>query len=89
MNFPKHACSLSLEHNEHKDYYQTAADWVAEKSEFGPEFKDEDSQKRAIEIDEIWTLIWFPNTPVGSYHIAAPTLEELLDWAAEIEKSYL
>lgn len=78
MNFPKHKCGLFLTHNEHKDYYQTVVQRL-ETSE--PDFVDDDKQK-CIETDELWELQWYPNTPIGFYHIGAPTLERLLELAA-------
>jgi hypothetical protein len=83
MKLPKHAASLTIQHNDHKGIYQSAADWIEENEIF--RWKDEASQQRAIETDSIWTLMWYPDTPIGSYSIAAPTLEEVLAWAAEIE----
>jgi hypothetical protein len=83
MRFPNHAASLTLEHNDHKGIYQSAADWIADNEMF--DWRDDAAKQRAIETDSIWTLMWYPDTPVGSYDIAAPTLEEVLEWAAEIE----
>lgn len=87
MKLPDHKCGLFLEHNVHKDYYQTAKQAIEEAPEdmdMFP-FKDEESRQRAIDTDEIWTLQWYPDTPIGSYKVAAPTLEELLEYAAEIK----
>jgi hypothetical protein len=87
MKFPRHACGLYLTHNEHRDYYQTAAEWFTERAtiEVIPQFASPDARQRCIDTDEVWTLQWYPNTPIGSYYIAAPTLEELLAFAAEVE----
>ncbi len=81
MNFPFHKCGLYLTHNEHKDYYQKVEDWI---KEVDYDWKDEESKMRAIYNDEVWTLHWYPDTPIGSYAVAAPTLEELLEQANEV-----
>jgi hypothetical protein len=41
----------------------------------------EEEIKESIQTDEIWEMIWFPETPVGSYKVCAPTLEKLLEKA--------
>lgn len=85
MNFPSHKCGLYLEHNRHRDLYQTARDWITEEEtrEVFPDWKDEAAKQKAIDTDEVWTLQWYPNTPIGFNFVAAPTLEELLAYAAE------
>jgi hypothetical protein len=82
MNLPKHKCGLYLEHNAHRDVYEKADAYLAD-SQYG--FKSDADKERAIETDEIWTLQWYPHTPVGFHAVAAPTLDELLAFAAEID----
>lgn len=86
MKFPKHNVSLTLMHNDHKNYYNTAREWCEEyeRQDFYTWQSDEHKQ-RAIDTDEIWTLQWYPETPIGFHAIAAPTLEELLTFAGEYE----
>ena len=79
MKLPEHKCGLFLQHNEHRDYYQSAAEWLEENDRFI--WKDEASKKMAIETDSVWALQWYPDTPIGFYAVAAPTLEELLEFA--------
>lgn len=77
MKFPEHKCGLYLEHNANRDVYETVQQYL-EENEDRWQFKDEDSRQRSIDQNEIWTLQWYPDTPVGSYSVAAPTLEEVL-----------
>jgi len=72
----------------HRDDYESAQKWCDDKDqlECPPDWKDDESKARAIATDEIWTLRWYPNTPIGSYSVAAPTLEELLAFALEAEE---
>lgn len=87
MNLPKHECSLSINHNCCRDYYQTVEQWVDQDDGcIKPEWKDEASKQQAIDTNEIWTMQWYPITPIGNHYVAAPTLEELLDWALQYEE---
>jgi len=52
MRFPEHKAGLFLTHNEHKNYYQTIPDYLAEK-EFS-EFKDEEAKRRSLETERSW-----------------------------------
>lgn len=82
MKLPKHKAALFISHNEHKNYYQTAAE-CADRDP--AEWKSEEQKKRAIQTDEIWTMQWYPETPIGFHVIAAPTLEELIEFANELD----
>lgn len=73
---PAHNAGMSLEHNQHKNIYETAEEWI--KNNGWCDWESEDQKLKAIETDEIWTLRWYPETPIGFYAIAAPTLEDLL-----------
>lgn len=79
MNLPAHKCGLSLTHNEHLNYYMTAAGWIAEHD--GDEWQSDEAKARAIATGQIWVLQWYPDTPVGFCRVAAPTFEELIAFA--------
>lgn len=83
MNLPNHDVSLYLTHNEHKSYYQSISDYILE-ADGRFCFKDEDSKNRSIANDEIWVLQWYPLTARTFHCVAAPTLEEVLTFAASI-----
>ena len=74
--FPAHKAGLSLEHNQHKNVYEKAEDWIIENE--WCEWESEEAKKIAIDTDEIWTIQWYPDTPVGFCAVAAPTLADLL-----------
>ena len=76
---PKHKSGLHLQHNDHKNVYETAVQWIVDND--WCDWESEEAKQRAIDTDEIWTLQWYPDTPVGFYALAAPTFEELLEWA--------
>lgn len=86
MNFPKHKAGLTLTHNEHLGNYQTVEEFLSIGNYCeGLEWKNKEQREMAIKYNELWTLNWYPDTPVGSYSIAAPTLEKLLEFANEYE----
>ena len=89
MNFPRHKCGLFLTHNEHRDYYQSAQDFIEndlESRECPPEWSTSTSRQCCIDANEIWELQWYPDTPIGSYCVVGATLEEVLEWAAEVDR---
>lgn len=76
MKFPRHACGLYLEHNPHKDMYQSIEQYLEEKDllECPPEMRDGEREK-CIATGEYWSLHWYPDTPIGSYQVAASRLK--------------
>ena len=73
---------MTLEHNPHLNVYDTVKQTLEDYDPYG--WKSDESRQRAIDTNEIWTLQWFQDTPIGSYSIAAPTLEELLEIADRV-----
>lgn len=81
IKLPKHKCDLKIHHNEPRAYYQTVAEYLEYHGENIISMWSSDSaMEKCIETNEIWTMHWYPNTPLGCYMVAAPTLEELLDF---------
>ena len=81
-NLPEHKASLTIRHNEHKDYYQTVKQFLDEREQM-MNIEDDDwatptSKERAMATDSLWELRWYPNTPVGFNMIFGATLEEVL-----------
>lgn len=72
---PKHKCGLSITHNEHRNYRETAANWIADNEHC--DWESEEAKQIAIDTDEIWVMHWYPETPVGFFAVAAPTLADL------------
>jgi len=83
IKLPEHKCGLTITHNEHRNYYQTAAAYIQEYGTDLGQWKSGDALKRAIETDQIWSIHWYPTTPVGFCVVFAPTLEEALELANE------
>lgn len=84
-DWPLHKCEMTLTHNEHRNSYQTAAQYLDHE---WPHllFRDRAARQRCVDTDELWCLQWYPDTPVGYFAIAAPTFAEVMAWAADIQK---
>jgi hypothetical protein len=81
MDLPPHKCSLTIQHNECRDMYKTVVEWVEDEHVSYFDWQNEECKQRAIDTNEMWTMQWYPNTPIGFVAVAAPTLEELLSFA--------
>lgn len=80
---PKHDHGLTLEHNPHRATYTSAENWVHDNLET-VEWESEEEKATAIKDDSIWYLHWYPDTPVGFHSIAAPSLHDLMRFAANV-----
>lgn len=76
---PEHACSLTLVHNDHKDYYQSVADYIEDNDHF--DWPSDTEKQKAVDTNELWTLQWYPRIPASFNAVAAATLEALLKFA--------
>ncbi len=79
-NLPEHI-GMFIEHNEHKMYYdpiEKAVNDIDDSKWVSPEEK-----QKALETNEIWSIQWFPKTPIGSYTFYASTLEALFKFIEE------
>ena len=84
IKLPKHKCSLTIQHNPHKDLYETAEQWLSEQGDCYTWEMDE-TREQAIEDNEIWTLQWYPDTQIVFIAIAAPTIYSLFEYAEQVE----
>lgn len=87
MKFPKHI-TLSIEHNPHATNYETVLshlEWIISHGGSDYVWKCEQDREEAVKTNDFWTIQWYPDTPVGFCHMAAPTIEKLLQYAAEEE----
>jgi hypothetical protein len=83
MNFPKHEAALHLTHNEHKSYYLTVKECIADSSHGYTEecWVSPEQMQKAITTNDCWTLQWYPHTPVGFLILTAADLDVLLEAA--------
>ena len=86
-------CGIYLTVNKHKNVYQPTKEAIEETNDFDkranghhtdyePEI-DEETAKRMIELDCIYELQFYPDTPIGSYSVWGTSLEEVLKKAEE------
>jgi len=79
--FPKHKCGLYLQHNPHLDIYETVERWLKDYDDMYNFRKGH--EEICIRNNEIWTLQWYPDTPIGFIAVASYSLKELLKMAMD------
>lgn len=81
---PQHTAGLTLEHNPHLSYYQTVEEWIEKRyvayDDTNPwdSFVDKEEYEKAVRLNDVWELHWYPHTLVAHYVVRASTLEALL-----------
>ena len=75
--------SLSIEFNRHKANYETAALAILTGTYQPADWVSEAEKQKAIDTDSVWTLQWYPDTPVGFYAVAASSLKAIVCAALE------
>jgi hypothetical protein len=78
MKFPRHEASLHLTHNDHKAYYLTVEQAIADGDHGYRDWVSEEQKQKAIDTNDCWYLQWYPDTPVGFKLLAAADLDVLL-----------
>lgn len=59
--------------------YTTVREMVERDLPFKKDWVSEEEKTKAIETNRMWTLQWYPDTPVGFYSVSASSLAVLLD----------
>lgn len=77
------AGGLYIERDPHKAAYESVAEYC-EGCSTRDDFADDEEFNEAVETNSFWTLIHYPDTPIGSYRYAGPTLEGVLRRAISI-----
>jgi len=77
---PPHKAGLSIHHNEHLTYYETAKAYTDDiaRNIGGMDWASDEERAQAYEKNELWEVHWYPNTPVGSCSVYGATLEGVL-----------
>lgn len=79
---------LHITWNDFSGYYMKAPDWEAEQLEGGAsgsghrlgEWVSDADKERALRENSVWTIQFYPRTPVGFYAFHAATLEGLMNY---------
>jgi hypothetical protein len=84
LKFPDPKAGMIIEHNGHKCNYEPIDEYIIEGRRF--DWKNDEQRDRAIATDEVWVVEWYPNTLTlaAPKCVAAPTLEEALEYANEL-----
>lgn len=72
--------SIHLTFNEHEGYYDSPGERTDEDTWVSAEEKH-----KAITTNSVWTLQWYPDTPVGFYVLTASSLEAVLAAAEKVK----
>jgi len=66
---PAHKASLHLTHNDHLSNYWTVAEFDQNETAMHGDasWVSEEQRQKAIALNEMWELQWYPDTPVGFY----------------------
>jgi hypothetical protein len=83
---PKHAAALFLTHNDHKGVYESVEDHYGHLEDC--DWVSPEEKQKAIELDSVWELQWYPDTPIGSYYVAASSLEAIQKHMMENGNAY-
>lgn len=79
-------CSVSLEVNKHRNYYQSAEEYIDQDLACRgcPPDIDAETRHNMITSDTIIEFQFYPNTPIGFYDIYGYDLDMVLDSAINI-----
>ena len=78
MKLPEYKISLTIVHNEYKNWYYTIEQGIQEIDENN--WVSLEERDKALQTENIWNIQWYPDTPIGSYVYYASSLEVLLDY---------
>lgn len=80
--------SLTIGFNDdHACNYVTAEGWRDEYGFYGGDEKDiidwasDEEREKAIRENSVWTVQWYPDTPVGFFCVGASTLKAAVEFA--------
>lgn len=78
---------IIINYNHHSINYYNAKEWLEEGHhgdvDCNDDFVSPEERQKAIDNNSIWSIQIYPNTPVGSYTVAASTLQACVDFLME------
>lgn len=78
-------CSVHLEVNKHRDYYNTIEDAIKEaKSLYGDDEIDTELAERMIKEDMFISLQFYPDTPIGFHKVYGTSIDEVVKKALTV-----
>ncbi|MEM7738710.1 MAG: hypothetical protein AAF267_23310 [Deinococcota bacterium] len=90
-HLPEHACELGIEHNLHRFNKMSVREHMELFDYDEDDFSSPEQHQKALEVDELWSLQWYPNTPVGFCITLAADFEALFEGGIpqELVKAFL
>jgi hypothetical protein len=70
--------SITINFNDHKGSYVKTAEAVIDGTYDYADWVSDDEKRKAVETDSVWTLQWYPETPIGFYCLAASSLDAVV-----------
>lgn len=77
--------SLSVSFNEHAGYRYTADRAVEDGDYDRVQWVSEEERAKAIEMNSVWMVQCYPDTPISSYTIGASTLVACLEFVSAMQ----
>ena len=74
----KETGALYITYNQPKHYFSTVHDQLTISSDYeeGEDFESLEDYQKCIETNVMWSVQWYPNNTVGSYHVHGSTLDK-------------
>lgn len=77
MSFPKHKGSLYLIHNDHKSENMLVEE-LYDDEDFSEDWVSAEQKAKAIETQEVWSLLWHPGHDELYFHLLGADLEAVM-----------
>jgi hypothetical protein len=84
MKFPKHIQML-IHHNDHHGSYESINDYLSN-FEWMIECVSPEDLVKCNELNELWEIQWYPNTPISFHKVISYSFERCLELALNIER---
>lgn len=85
--WPAHKGGLHISRNQHYGYYETVTEAIGDRpgaTYRSGDFINPEDRARCIELDSVWTVQWYPDTPVGFHVVHASSLSLALEHALKL-----
>ena len=78
MKFPKHH-QMTIMHNEHHTNYEKVEEYLERLERYEHISISEEDKKQCINLQEIWQIHWYSQTPIGFHCVGSYSLERCLE----------
>lgn len=81
----KPGMNILIDYNYCTSFYRTVAEAVEEGDIDEDSWVSPEEKALAIELNSVWRLTWYPDTPVGFYSVSASSLEAAMLAALKVK----